>query len=129
MKKLKKVLNMVAGSGLAVGMFYMPELLAAVPAAPNVPIGSIVAEDAEVDVLIKTVFGWLMMLGAIGVGIGVAFYFALGIMSGLKRLQDVDDTKYTTGNWLTIAVIGLLSTVIVGVLSYFVFNFGLGLTQ
>ena len=129
MKKLKKVLNMVTGSLLAVGMFYMPELLAAVPNAPDVPIGSIVAQDAEADVLIKTVFGWLMMLGAIGVGIGVAFYFALGIMSGLKRLQDVDDTKYTTGNWLTIAVIGLLSTVIVGVLSYFVFNFGLGLTQ
>jgi len=128
MKKLKKIISVVAGSGVAVAAFYIPEVLA-VPAAPDVPIGSIVAEDADVDVLIKTILGWLMMLAAIGVGIGVAFYFALGIMSGLGRLQDVDEPKYTIGNWLQVAVIGLLSTVIVGVLAFFVFNFGLVLTQ
>ncbi|WP_130537700.1 hypothetical protein [Thiomicrorhabdus indica] len=124
-QKTKNVVSSIIGTGVALLGFYTPEVLAALPAAPDVPIGDIVGTDDNADDLVKKVIGWLMIFAAIGVGLGAAAYWGWGLVSGLNKLQDDDNYKnYTIGNWLQTLIVGLLTVAIAGVLAYYVYNFG-----
>lgn len=125
MSKLKKVGNFVAGSGLAVGMFYMPEVFANILTAPDIPLGTLVDADEKADVMIKKVFGYLFMFVAIVIGLASLVFLGIGAVSGFNKLQDSDNyPKYTVGTWIVTIVIGLLTVAIAYVASNFIFGFG-----
>lgn len=125
MKKLKKVGNFVAGSGLAVGMFYMPEVFANLLTAPDIPLGTLVESDEKADVMIKKIFGYLIMFVAIIIGIASLAFLGIAAVSGFNKLQDTDNyPKYTIGSWIMTVVVGLLTVAIAYVASNFLFSFG-----
>lgn len=126
MKIVKKAMKVVMGSGLAVAALYMPEVLA-VPSSPNIPIGDIVQADATIDVMLQNILGWLMVVASIGLGAGAFGYWGYGLFTGFGRLQDKNDKEYTTGSWLQVLLIGALTAVIAGVISFYLYGFGTGL--
>lgn len=124
-KTIKKVGHVVAGSGLAVGMFYMPEAFANLLTAPDIPLGTLVDSNEKADVMIKKIFGYMFMFVAIVIGIASLIFLGIGAVSGFNKLQDSDNyPKYTVGTWIVTIVIGLLTVAIAYVISNFIFGFG-----
>jgi len=105
--------------------FFIPEVWAAVPQRLNVEIGDLIDEDESMTGIVTKVFGWLMVVGSVLLGVAVLGTFGFGVLDGLRKLQDDKENKnYTIGNWVQTLIIGVVSTVIVVVIAWFIYDFG-----
>lgn len=121
---MKLLFSLVKFFGLSLTLF-SPELMAAIPQRPDIEIGDIIDADESMTGIVTKVFGWLMVVVAILMGVGVMAVFGFGVFDGLRKLQDDKENKnYTLGNWVQTLVIGVVSVVIVVVIAWFIYDFG-----
>lgn len=124
----KNLSSAFAGSALAAAAFMVPDMaMAALPAAANVELGGLVAEDADATTLLQTIFGYLIMIAGVLMVAAAAFFWGKGAVGGLQQLTDENNTKYSMGTWVQHMIIGLLTTGITGVMAFYMYGFGNGL--
>jgi len=124
---MKLLFSLAKLFGLSVALF-SPELMAAIPQRPDIEIGDIIDEDESMSGIVTKVIGWVMVVAAILMGVGVMAVFGFGVFDGLRKLQDDKENKnYTLGNWIQTLVIGVVSVVIVVVIAWFIYDFGSGM--
>jgi ABC-type Fe3+ transport system permease subunit len=127
--KLKLALSLIQLTALSLA-FLAPDVSAAIPQRLDIEIGDMIDEDESMTGIVTKVFGWLMVICSILLGVAVLGTFGFGVFDGLRKLQDDKEHKnYTIGNWVQTLIIGTVSSVIVIVIAWFIYDFGSGLIR